>query len=111
MSRLIDEDQPEELAKNPHRRSRLKHTRKANQPERTAARAVLAALRFSGAKTVLDLGCGEGKLIRELLKDRQFEEIVGMDVSIRSLEMAKDRLRLDRLPPAQAQRVKLIHAR
>ena len=50
--------------------------------------AVLAALRASGARRVLDLGCGEGKLLRELLKDRQFEEIVGMDVSIRSLEIA-----------------------
>ena len=48
--------------------------------------AVMAALRASGARRVLDLGCGEGKLLRELLKDKQFEEIVGMDVSIRSLE-------------------------
>src|SRR5207245_2592412 len=30
-------------------------------------------------------------------------------VSIRSLEVAKDRLRLDQLPPAQAERVKLLH--
>jgi 3' terminal RNA ribose 2'-O-methyltransferase Hen1 len=71
--------------------------------------AVLAALRGAGARRVLDLGCGEGKLLRELLRDRQFEEIVGLDVSIRSLEMAKDRLRLERLPEAQAQRVKLLH--
>jgi len=71
--------------------------------------SVLAALRSSGAKRVLDLGCGEGKLLRELLKDRQFEEIVGVDVSIRSLEVAKDRLRLARLPPMQAARVKLMH--
>ena len=71
--------------------------------------AVLAALRASGAKRVLDLGCGEGKLIRELLKDKQFEEIVGLDVSIRSLEAAQRRLKLDRLPPTQANRVKLIH--
>ncbi|HEY1377441.1 MAG TPA: 3' terminal RNA ribose 2'-O-methyltransferase Hen1 [Gemmataceae bacterium] len=71
--------------------------------------AVVAALRASGARRVLDLGCGEGKLIRELLKDRQFEEIVGMDVSIRSLEAAQRRLKLDRLPTAQANRVRLIH--
>ena len=70
--------------------------------------AVLAALRASGARRVLDLGCGEGKLLRELLKDKQFEEIVGMDVSIRSLEMARDRLRLDRLPERQAARIKLF---
>jgi 3' terminal RNA ribose 2'-O-methyltransferase Hen1 len=71
--------------------------------------AVLAAIRASGAKRVLDLGCGEGKLLRELLKDKQFEEIVGMDVSIRSLETARARLKLDRLPERQAARIKLVH--
>jgi 3' terminal RNA ribose 2'-O-methyltransferase Hen1 len=71
--------------------------------------AVLAALRAGSAKRVLDLGCGEGKLLRELLKDKQFEEIVGMDVSIRSLETARDRLKLDRMPERQAARIKLIH--
>jgi 3' terminal RNA ribose 2'-O-methyltransferase Hen1 len=71
--------------------------------------AVLAALRAGGARRVLDLGCGEGKLLRELLKDRQFEEIVGMDVSIRSLEIARDRLKLDRLPERQAARIRLVH--
>jgi 3' terminal RNA ribose 2'-O-methyltransferase Hen1 len=71
--------------------------------------AVLAALRASGARKVLDLGCGEGKLLRELLHDPQFEQIVGMDVSIRSLEIAQKRLKLDRLPDRQAERLKLIH--
>jgi 3' terminal RNA ribose 2'-O-methyltransferase Hen1 len=71
--------------------------------------SVLAAIRSSGARRVLDLGCGEGKLLRELLKDKQFDEIVGMDVSIRTLETARDRLRLDRLPERHAARIKLIH--
>ena len=71
--------------------------------------AVLAALRASGARRVLDLGCGEGKLIRELLKDKQFEEIVGMDVSIRALEIARKRIHLDQLPSRQGERIKLIH--
>src|SRR5438132_1874378 len=70
---------------------------------------VMAALRASGAKRILDLGCGEGKLIRELLKEKQFEEIVGLDVSIRSLEVAQRRLKLERLPASQAERVRLIH--
>lgn len=70
---------------------------------------VLAALKSSGAKRVLDLGCGEGKLLQVLLKERQFEQIVGMDVSFRALEIAKDRLNLDRLPEMQRQRVQLIH--
>jgi SAM-dependent methyltransferase len=70
--------------------------------------AVVAALRGSGARRVLDLGCGEGKLVRELLKDKQFMESVGLEVSIRSLEMASRRLKLERLPTHQAERVKLI---
>jgi 3' terminal RNA ribose 2'-O-methyltransferase Hen1 len=71
--------------------------------------AVLAALRASGARRVLDLGCGEGKLLREMMTDRQFEQIVGMDVSIRALEAAQRRLRLDRLPARDSERVRLIH--
>jgi 3' terminal RNA ribose 2'-O-methyltransferase Hen1 len=71
--------------------------------------SVLAVLRASGAKRVLDLGCGEGKLIRELIKERQFEQIVGLDVSVRSLEIAQRRLKLDRQPGHEAGRVRLIH--
>ena len=70
---------------------------------------VLSVLKGSGAKRVLDLGCGEGKLVRALLAEKQFTEIVGMDVSWRSLEVATERLKLDRLPPMQKERVKLIH--
>lgn len=71
--------------------------------------AVLAAIRSSGATRVVDLGCGEGKLLRELLADKQFTEILGMDVSIRSLEIAYRRLKLDRLPERQRERIRLIH--
>jgi len=71
--------------------------------------AVLSVLKGSGAKRVLDLGCGEGKLVRLLLADRQFEEIVGMDVSWRSLEIATERLKFDRLAPAQRERIRIIH--
>ena len=71
--------------------------------------AVLAAIRASGATRVVDLGCGEGKLLRDFLSDRQFTEILGMDVSIRSLEIAHRRLKLDRLPERQRERIRLIH--
>lgn len=71
--------------------------------------AVLAALKGTGATRVLDLGCGEGKLLRELMKEKQFEEIIGMDVSIRTLEVASRRLKLDRLAERQASRIKLLH--
>lgn len=71
--------------------------------------AVFAALKASGAKHVLDLGCGEGRLLRLLLEDRQFERIVGMDVSYRALEIAKEKLHFDHLPSMQQQRLSLIH--
>jgi 3' terminal RNA ribose 2'-O-methyltransferase Hen1 len=71
--------------------------------------AVLSALRASGAQRVLDLGCGEGSLLRELICEPSIGELVGMDVSHRSLERASERLRLDRMPEKQRQRIKLIH--
>ena len=70
---------------------------------------VLGALRATGARRVLDLGCGEGRLLRMLLDDPQFQEIVGMDVAHRSLEFAADRLKLDRLAPRQRERIRLLH--
>ncbi len=71
--------------------------------------AVVAVLRSVGARRVLDLGCGEGKLLRELLDEKSIQEIVGMDVSHRSLEVAAQRLRLERMPAKKKERLKLIH--
>jgi 3' terminal RNA ribose 2'-O-methyltransferase Hen1 len=70
--------------------------------------AVVAAVRESGARRVLDLGCGEGRLLKALLEERSLERIVGVDVSLRALEAAKRRLRLERLPPSKAQRLELL---
>lgn len=70
--------------------------------------AVMSVLRQSGARRVLDLGCGEGRLIGLLLKEKQFDQITGIDVSTRTLDFARDRLRLDRLAPMQLQRLQLL---
>jgi 3' terminal RNA ribose 2'-O-methyltransferase Hen1 len=71
--------------------------------------AVLAVLRSAGARRVLDLGCGEGRLLQALLADRSFSHITGVDVSHRALEVAAGRLHLDQLPPAQRERIELLH--
>jgi 3' terminal RNA ribose 2'-O-methyltransferase Hen1 len=81
---------------------------KANLHELRLA-AVLAALQESGAKRILDLGCGEGKLLRLLAADARFTEVVGLDISVRSLEIASQKLARMRLPVGQAERIKLIH--
>jgi 3' terminal RNA ribose 2'-O-methyltransferase Hen1 len=70
---------------------------------------VVRALLDSGASRVLDLGCGEGRLLRELLREKQLQEIVGLDASVRALEIASQRLNLDRLPPKQRERIRLVH--
>ena len=62
----------------------------------------------SGAETVLDLGCGEGKLIRQLMKQPQFTQIVGMDVSYDALLKARERLHYDEMSPAQQARIRLF---
>ena len=69
---------------------------------------VTEMLKQSGARRVLDLGCGEGKLLRKLLAEKQFEEIVGMDVSHRALKIAQERLHHDRLPEKQKERLRLF---
>lgn len=72
--------------------------------------AVARVLKAAGAKRILDLGCGEGRLLRRLLTDSFFEELVGMDASMSALTRAKERLGLDRLPEVQRSRLKLLHS-
>jgi 3' terminal RNA ribose 2'-O-methyltransferase Hen1 len=72
--------------------------------------AVARALKAAGAKRVLDLGCGEGRLLRRLLADSFFEQLVGVDASMAVLTRAKERLGLDRLPEAQRARLQLLHS-
>jgi 3' terminal RNA ribose 2'-O-methyltransferase Hen1 len=71
---------------------------------------VLATLAESGASRVLDLGCGPGALLLELLARPRFTEIVGADVSSVSLQIAERRLKFDRMPDRQRARIKLIQS-
>lgn len=70
--------------------------------------AVLAALKQSQAARVIDLGCGEGRLLRLLLPDEQFTQVSGMDVSIRNLENAAWHLQIEKLPEYQQKKLKLF---
>lgn len=72
--------------------------------------AVIAALKQSGAKRVIDLGCGQGTLLKLLLKDGSFEKITGVDVSYRALEVAQERLDRLHLPRNQWERLQLIQS-
>ncbi|MGZ8307824.1 MAG: 3' terminal RNA ribose 2'-O-methyltransferase Hen1 [Allosphingosinicella sp.] len=69
---------------------------------------VVETLKGLGASSVLDLGCGEGRLLRVLLKERAFTRIVGVEVAPRVLAAAGDRLRLERMPDLQRKRIELL---
>jgi 3' terminal RNA ribose 2'-O-methyltransferase Hen1 len=72
--------------------------------------AVLAAVRACGARTVGDLGCGEGVLTKDLLAERSFERIVATDVSARALQLAGRRLHLDRMAEPQRARLQMFQS-
>jgi 3' terminal RNA ribose 2'-O-methyltransferase Hen1 len=72
--------------------------------------AVCSELEASGARSVIDLGCGEGKLLSRLARRKQLTRIVGVDVSPRALEIARERLHLDELPERRRERIELFQA-
>lgn len=108
LARLVEEDQGDPDAESEARGQEEEglETRVSLNEQRLAA--VVAELEGAQARRVLDLGCGEGKLLRALLAVKQFEELVGIDVSARTLERAAERLRLEQMPPRQRQRVRLL---
>jgi 3' terminal RNA ribose 2'-O-methyltransferase Hen1 len=69
---------------------------------------IVQTLKTANAQTVVDLGCGEGKLIRLLVADNSFQEILGVDVSHRALEIARERLEYKFSSPKQRERVQLV---
>lgn len=53
---------------------------------------VMQRMRASGARRVLDLGCGSGHLLYRLATDNQFDEVVGLETCPRSLAKARQLL-------------------
>jgi 3' terminal RNA ribose 2'-O-methyltransferase Hen1 len=82
--------------------------KKPNNLNQQRLEKVTQVLKQEGAKQVVDLGCGEGNLLRSLLGESSFDKLTGVDVSYTSLEKAKKRLKLDDLPLHQQNRIQLI---
>lgn len=61
----------------------------------------------SEATVIADLGCGEGKLLRYLLKGKRVDRILAMDVSLDALERAEGSL--ERLHPKKREKIELLH--
>lgn len=72
------------------------------------AGAVLSALRAEGARTVLDLGCGGGQLVRRLLDDADVTRVTGADPSADAIAAAHRRLRTARMSERESARLDLF---
>lgn len=72
--------------------------------------AVRNAVIESGASSVIDLGCGEGRLTAMLLEEKQLKRVGAADVAVSALEKARQHLRYDRMPPYKKQKLTLMQA-
>ena len=72
--------------------------------------AVIDALHRAGARSVVDLGCGDGDLVVALARDASVERVAGSDVSVRELERAKERLDRALMPASRRERIGLFQS-
>jgi 3' terminal RNA ribose 2'-O-methyltransferase Hen1 len=108
LARLVDEEVSDPDAAQEMRDDEEQAIERPINLNEQRVRTVVAALKSCKAKRVVDLGCGEGRLLRALLEDKSFEEVWGMDVSHQALERAQERLRLDRMASKMRERIRLI---
>ena len=91
IDRLTEEDEPEPEDSEeevPEKKPTLNQSR---------LQAVLDEVLDSGASSVIDMGCGEGRLTRMLIREKQLRKVAATDVSFDTLEWAKQKLKIDRL--------------
>jgi 3' terminal RNA ribose 2'-O-methyltransferase Hen1 len=110
LEQLVSEEQPDPDATGAERDAEEAQLERPLSLNEQRIEMVLRALKANGARRILDLGCGEGNLLRALLTEKSFDEIVGVDVSHRALEIASERLHFDRMPDKQRARIKLLHS-
>ncbi len=100
----VDQEEAEEKTADP-----VDSQEQLSSPHEQRLAAVMEILQKNSVRSVLDLGCGEGRLLKLLLENPAFERILGLDVSYRALEYATKRLRLEHLPANQRKRITLLH--
>lgn len=99
-------DAPERSAESGQGEQTLERELSLNEIRLETVAAMVKAL---GATSLIDLGCGEGRLLRQVLAQRGLSRVTGVDVSHRALEIARDRLNVDRLPKTLADKLTLVH--
>jgi 3' terminal RNA ribose 2'-O-methyltransferase Hen1 len=77
---------------------------------RSRMQTVVEEVINTGAKSVIDLGCGEGNLTRLLLREKQIQRIAATDVSFTVLERTKEKLKVDRLHETVSEKLTLFQS-
>jgi len=72
--------------------------------------AVMAAVTRAGGGDVVDLGCGEGRLLERLVAEPTVSNVLGVDVSLRALDRAEARLRLDDISERRREQITLAQS-
>jgi 3' terminal RNA ribose 2'-O-methyltransferase Hen1 len=108
LARLTQDEEADADAKAEHVSQEEEIAEKPLKLNEQRIEAVLNQVRTHAVKTVVDVGCGEGRYLRALLKEKQLEKITGMDVSMRALGIARDRMRLEDAPARIKDRITLI---
>ncbi|MDE6779972.1 MAG: 3' terminal RNA ribose 2'-O-methyltransferase Hen1, partial [Ruminococcus sp.] len=98
---VIDDDAEENEKKIPEKKLSLNMQR---------LEAVKNAVLASGAESVIDLGCGECRLTKLLLDQKQIRKVAAADVSARELEKAKTRLHYDTMNEHRKNKLTLMQA-
>ncbi|MBQ6382066.1 MAG: 3' terminal RNA ribose 2'-O-methyltransferase Hen1 [Clostridia bacterium] len=102
-------DEDEETAEEAEAAEEAAEDKAARTPLNTQRlEAVKNTVLASGAKSVIDLGCGSAPLTAMLLKEPQIRKITACDVASRVLEKAGQRLNINRMPSALKEKLTLI---
>ncbi len=72
--------------------------------------AIVDFINSKNPHRVIDLGCGEGRILEAILKQTHTPQVIGVDVSPQELERAEKRLKLEWMTESQLERLKLYQS-
>lgn len=108
IDRLLESEPAEEETEEENVPEEVKERRISLNSQRMEA--VKNAVLESGATSVIDLGCGECRLTKLLLNEKQIQKVTAADVSVNELEKAKTRLHYDTMQSYRKNKLTLMQA-
>lgn len=107
LARLAEDGSDVDVADRHHDESEAAVERRLSLNERRM-QTVMDAVAAAGGGRVVDLGCGEGKLLQRLVAEPAVSHVQGVDVSIGALDRAERRLKLDEMSARRRDAITLV---